>query len=92
MNDKFKENVLNVGLIICSIFILYFILGYMVIGIQLFVQFADISSREITLNGVFVFVLMGLLLVELVLNLIRFCSQKVRNNLRFNISLFFVGL
>ncbi len=92
MNDKFKENVLNVGLIICSIFILYFILGYMVIGIQLFVQFADISSREVTLNGVFVFVLMGLLLVELVLILIRFCSQKVRNNLRFNISLFFVGL
>ena len=92
MNDKFKENILNIGLIICSIFILYFILGYLFSGIQLFVQFADINSREVTTNGVFIFVLMGLLLVELVLILIRCFSHKARNNLRFNIILFFVGL
>ncbi len=92
MEFKFKQNVMQVGLFLCGVLMLFFCLVYMVLGLQIAIQTGDYSASILTVSKAFTFSLMALAFVNIVLLLVYSLSKSARNSVAYGIVVFAISL
>ena len=92
MEQKFKNNIMQLGIFICGIFLLLFFFNFLSSGIQIFVQIGTSGDTFLILSGAFSFALTGLTLASFILLIIQNTIKKLHNSRAFGLSIFYVVL
>lgn len=92
MEKKFKQNIIDVGAFVCGAAMIYMLLTYMILGIQIVTQIAvSYLTTMVTLCEAIAFSIMGLLFINLLLLIIRYSSKRARVSFGYNLSLLIVS-